>query len=68
MNGRERFDCEGKVAFESFAQAARVAAERRHPGHKIAPYTCRICGKVHLGSTISKMKDKRRKVREAEFA
>lgn len=44
--------CDGKVAFSTWADAERAAKRRRRnaDGVSIAPYHCRDCGKVHLGT------------------
>lgn len=42
--------CDGKVGFESFALAARVAKRRKRGGKPCAMYRCGVCRLIHLGS------------------
>ena len=60
MNWRGPTDCTGKVAFASYALAARVSKEHRHPGSKFNVYHCTACGKFHVGTEIGRPKDRRR--------
>lgn len=46
MNGEKIHDCEGKVAFETFARAAQAAKHKQRIMH---PYACRRCHKFHVG-------------------
>ncbi len=46
--------CEGKIPFDSWGLAEKVAKRRHHNGKKGRPYRCPHCHKFHIGSTVRK--------------
>jgi hypothetical protein len=41
--------CEGKVSFDTFTEASRIAGKRRSEvRHRRKPYRCHYCRKYHL--------------------
>lgn len=55
-NIRRKSGCEGKVRFESWDRARKIAhrqAKRRHA--KFQPYACELCGGFHVGTLIGSL-------------
>lgn len=48
--------CEGKLAFDSFSLAKKVARRRMRNGDRREPYKCVHCGKFHIGSARNSRK------------
>lgn len=74
VTARKRVDCEGKVAFNTFARAQAVARSGRHD-MRMNAYACGICGKFHVGSAVGphhkkrevKRRDRRREMDGAQW-
>lgn len=53
--------CNGKVAFDSFRQAAKQAVLSRHRHESpLSAYHCAFCGNYHVGSRDGHKKDSKK--------